>query len=294
MSIQHAVRDGLVVDWDILQELWDHSMSTYIKVDCKETPVLLSEKAYNSSAARQRCINRFCLQLSQLISLCRMCELMFENYNVPALFIAKDSALSCYSCGKTSGVVVDCGGSGTVVTPVTDGWSETSAISRGVVGGRYMDAYMLNFITSQMQMQYGLAAPKPLFRLNKTADSEGNVSVSAASLSNVHPSYDAYMALEMGRDIKESVCRMVDSSSALLEGDPRYVNMPLIPYVLPDGTVLDIGPERFQAPELLMDPSRADLDSAELEALGIGAYSPGGVPFTTDPVQKLIMDTVLR
>lgn len=223
-----------------------------------------------------------------------MCELMFENYNVPALFVAKDSALSCYSCGKTSGIVVDCGGSGTVVTPVTDGWSETSAISRGVVGGRYMDAYMLNFITNQMQMQYGMVAPKPLFRLSKTVDSEGIVSVSSANLKNVHRSYDAYMALEMGRDIKESVCRMVDSSSALLEGDPRYVNMPLIPYVLPDGTVLDIGPERFQAPELLMDPSRVDLDSAELEALGIGANCPGGVPFTTDPVQKLIMDTVLR
>ena len=278
MGIEHAVRDGLITDWDILEKLWDHSLSSYLKVDCKDTPVLMAEKSYNSSSSRQK-----------------MCELMFETYNVPALFIAKDSALSCYSCGKTSGVVVDCGGSGTVVTPVTDGWSETAAISRGVVGGRYLDSYMLNFVTAQVQQQFGLPAPKPQFRLTKTVDSAtGAVKAESASLRNVHPTYEAYMSLEMGRDMKESVCRMVDSSSALLEGDPRYLNMPLIPYVLPDGTVLDIGPERFQAPELLMDPSRVELDSSQLDTLGIGATCPGGVPFTVDSVQKLIMDSVLR
>ncbi|CAE7714483.1 ARP4 [Symbiodinium microadriaticum] len=277
MRIQHAMRDGLVSDWDALQQLWEHSVASYLKVDLKETPVLFAEKVYNSSTSRQK-----------------LCEMMFETYDVPALFIGKDSALSCYSCGKTSGVVVDCGGSGTVVTPVNDGWSETSAISRGPVGGRHMDAYMLQFVNTQMQQLYGLPPPKPLFRLTKTVTEDGSVTAQSNGLRRVHPTYDAYMALELGRDIKESVCRMVDSSSALLEGDPRYVNMPLIPYVLPDGTVLDIGPERFQAPELLLDPARALLDSAELETLGLSASSPGGVPFTTDPVQKLILDTVLR
>ena len=236
-----------------------------------------------------------CVRDDALVThLCRLCEVMFESYEVPALFIAKDSALSCYSCGKTSGVVVDCGGSGTVVTPVTDGWSETSAISRGPLGGRYMDAYMLQFINSQIQQLHGISSPKPSFRLSKGIAPDGSVCVQNRHLGEVHPTYDAYMSLELGRDIKESVCRMVDSSSALLEGDPRYVNMPLIPYVLPDGTVLDIGPERFQAPELLMDPSTALLHSPELEVLGLTTTATGGVPYTLDPVQKLILDTVLR
>jgi hypothetical protein len=42
----------------------------------------------------------------------RMCELMFETFEVPALFMSKDAVLSCYAVGRTSGLVIDCGASG--------------------------------------------------------------------------------------------------------------------------------------------------------------------------------------
>jgi len=43
---------------------------------------------------------------------CRMCELMFETFDVPAVFLCKDAVLSCYAVGRTSGLVIDCGASG--------------------------------------------------------------------------------------------------------------------------------------------------------------------------------------
>ena len=60
MRIQYAVRDGLISDWDAVQHLWDHSISSYLKIDMKETPVLLAEKVYNSSASRQKYVCSVC------------------------------------------------------------------------------------------------------------------------------------------------------------------------------------------------------------------------------------------
>jgi actin-related protein len=40
---------------------------------------------------------------------------------VPALFIAKNAVLSAFSFGRTTALVIDCGGSTTSVCPVHDG-----------------------------------------------------------------------------------------------------------------------------------------------------------------------------
>ena len=47
--------------------------------------------------------------------------IMFETYDIPALFLAKNAALSCYANGRTSGLVVDIGASTTTLVPVQDG-----------------------------------------------------------------------------------------------------------------------------------------------------------------------------
>jgi hypothetical protein len=128
---------------------------------------------------------------------------------------------------------------GTVVSPVHDGWTEVKGISRGKVGGRYMDAFILQTLEQQQSLS------KPLYRLNKTINSvTGEVEVSenkaflpggisgTGQALKVHPSYDAYMHLEMARDMKDCVCRMPPEA---LTSDPdmRFLSIPTTPYVLP-------------------------------------------------------------
>ena len=95
---------------------------------------------------------------------------------------------------------------GTVVSPVHDGWTEVKGISRSKVGGRYMDAFLLQILEQQQSLS------KPLFKLHKTLNSvtgevevtdnkaflEGGRTGTGAAL-RVHPSYDAFMYLEMAR-----------------------------------------------------------------------------------------------
>lgn len=211
--------------------------------------------------------------------------MMFEKYNAPAVFISKDAVLSCFSCGRTSGLVVDCGGSGTVVTPVNDGWVELKGVSRSVVGGRYMDAHMQSILASK-------SIPiRCAYQLQRNLVNE-RVTITPKTLTGVHPTYASYMQLELLRDMKESISRVAESS--LAENDSRFLNLPLLPYELPDGTIVDIGIERFSATELLFEPSSCDLHNDNLEILGMAASSPDFLPYSSESIQKLVMDSALR
>ena len=79
-----------------------------------------------------------------------MCETMFEKYSVPAFFLSKDAVLASYACGKTGGLVIDVGASGTVVTPVQDGWVDTKGMCRTAAGGRLIDAHIRNSVFAKV------------------------------------------------------------------------------------------------------------------------------------------------
>jgi len=54
MEIKPVMQDGLVKDWDMLERVWEHAITNHLKVEVRQTPVLLAEKSYNSPSARQK------------------------------------------------------------------------------------------------------------------------------------------------------------------------------------------------------------------------------------------------
>jgi len=226
---------------------------------------------------------------------------MFEKFEIPAIFLAKDAVLSLFSGGRTTGLVVDTGYSGTVISPVSDGWIETRGLTRSIIGGRFMDAYCYHLITNLLQGN----APKPMFRLHKTVTEDGlNVICKPkTNLINVHPSYDTYFNLEIARDIKETVCKMSDTP--VVESDLKLNTIPTSCYVLPDGTAVDIAVDRFKVPELLCDVSSLDFNNLPFApyliptqhlssgTLGAGVGS-GSIPSSTTRIPNLICDSVMR
>lgn len=212
-----------------------------------------------------------------------MAELMFETYETSAFFLSKDAVLACYACGKTSGLMVDLGASGTVTTPIQDGWAESRGVTRSPVGGRVLDARVETVLRAQ-QPQLSLV---PLYRLRKMTSTKtvsGFVAVENTSITSqrIHPSYDAYMKLELSRDFKQTVSRTAETY--LDENDPKFTNLPMIPYELPDGTMVDAGVERFQLAELLFNPSplMKDDNRAVNDMLNQLRYTPGTATTTTD------------
>ncbi|OUZ99180.1 Actin-related protein [Macleaya cordata] len=74
MEVLSPIKDGVVVDWDMVDNVWEHAFRERLLIDPKEHPMLLAEPSSNTPQQRER-----------------TAELMFEKYKVPALFLAKNA-----------------------------------------------------------------------------------------------------------------------------------------------------------------------------------------------------------
>ncbi|KAG5463100.1 MAG: hypothetical protein BJ554DRAFT_1742, partial [Olpidium bornovanus] len=75
-----------------------------LRVDPREHPLFLTESSWNTREARER-----------------TAELAFETFGVPASFICRNAVLSAFAAGRSSALVLDCGGGTTSAVSVYDG-----------------------------------------------------------------------------------------------------------------------------------------------------------------------------
>jgi actin-like protein 6B len=76
-SFRFFTEPRTVTDFDPIQSLITHSLKEVMKVQPEEHPVLFTEPAWNTQANRER-----------------MAEIMFEEMNVPAFYIANSGVLN--------------------------------------------------------------------------------------------------------------------------------------------------------------------------------------------------------
>ncbi|KAK9815677.1 hypothetical protein WJX72_007893 [[Myrmecia] bisecta] len=100
LQVDPVLQNGLYHDWDGLEALWHHAFSERLCVNPEEHPIMLAEPSHNTIENRER-----------------MCQLMFEQYQPPALFLAKNAVLSSFATGRQTSLVVDCGHEGTTGKP---------------------------------------------------------------------------------------------------------------------------------------------------------------------------------
>lgn len=92
MEVLSLFDDDGVLRFEYLDDIIEKSLVQNLMINMLETPILLSENAIHNKDFRMK-----------------MTEYMFEKYQIPALFMVKDPVLTAFSCGRSSGLILDCG-----------------------------------------------------------------------------------------------------------------------------------------------------------------------------------------
>ncbi|KAF8917801.1 actin-related protein Arp4p [Mucidula mucida] len=105
MEIGNPIKDGLIHDFEPIHDLVEHAITNVMGCNPTEHPILVTEPAWNTPENRER-----------------MAEIMFEEFQVPAFYIANTGVLNTFAAGKGSALVIDIGNQVASVTPVVDGF----------------------------------------------------------------------------------------------------------------------------------------------------------------------------
>jgi len=131
LEIVYPFENGVIKYWDDMENIWSHIFTNELKVDPKENNVLITDVLLNPKEYKEK-----------------IAQIMFENFNVPGLYIANPGVLNMYSAGKWTGFSIDLGDRFTNFTPVFEGFSLPYANFRQNLGGKDLTELMMDFTKS--------------------------------------------------------------------------------------------------------------------------------------------------
>ncbi|KAH8345544.1 hypothetical protein KR084_008903 [Drosophila pseudotakahashii] len=212
LTLRYPIEHGVVKNWDDMEKIWEHTYEL-LRADPMDLPALLTEAPLNPKRNREK-----------------MTEIMFEHFQVPALYVAIQAVLSLYATGRTVGIVVDSGDGVTHTVPIYEGFALPHASVRVDLAGRDLTDFLCKLLLEK-GVKLGTSAEREIVRDIKE------------KLCYVSMNYEQEMELEQKQ--KQQIALDIN----------RKLEKPEDSYELPDGQRICLGSERFRCPEALFQPS---------------------------------------
>mmetsp|Transcript_67017 Transcript_67017/g.143346 ORF Transcript_67017/g.143346 Transcript_67017/m.143346 type:complete len:386 (+) Transcript_67017:59-1216(+) len=220
LNLKHPIEHGVVMCWEDMENVWRHTFEQ-LQAEPGERPVLMTEAPLNPKANRES-----------------MVQVMFEEFDVPALHVAVSGALSLYATGSRTGLVVESGDGVTQVVPIFDDFVVPHAVKRLDLGGRDLSDYLTRLLREERGYPFATTAER-----------------------------------RAAWDMKEKHCYVAQNFNAELAraaetGDQERS------YALPDGSaIIAAGAERFRCPEALFQPGSVGKDVGGVHEMAFQAIT---------------------
>ncbi|KAH7830452.1 actin-related protein 3 [Monocercomonoides exilis] len=205
---------GIVSNWDHMEKFYEQCFYKYLRLNPEDYNVMLTEPPLNSPENREY-----------------LAEVMFETFNVKGMYIAVQAVLAIcatwlsknQTSQKLTGTVVDSGDGVTHIIPVSDGAVIPSAIKHIPIAGSDFTKFILEMIRDR------------------------------------EPALPSDEAMQIARNIKEKYCYV---SNHMVREYEKWDSNPQDYFKKYEGVhsvtkkpySIDIGYERFLAPEIFFNP----------------------------------------
>jgi len=182
----------------------------------------------------------------------KMFEMMFEKYGFHSAYIAIQAVLTLYAQGLLTGVVVDIGDGVTHICPVYEGFALPHLTRRLDIAGREVTRYLIKLLLLRG------------YAFNHTAD------------------------FETVRMLKEKMCYIAYNveQEQRLSQETTYLTEP---YALPDGRVIKLGGERFEAPEALFQPHLVNIEGQGIAELLFSTINSADLDIRSDLYKHIVL-----
>jgi actin-related protein 2 len=182
----------------------------------------------------------------------KLVEVMFEKYGFLGCHVAIQAVLTLYAQGLVTGIVLDSGDGVTHICPVYEGFSLSHITKRLDIAGRDITRYLIKLLLLRG------------YAFNHTADFE-TVRIMKEQL--------CYVA----HDIEEEQ-RLALETTVLVES-----------YTLPDGRVIKLGGERFEAPEILFQPHLTNCEGVGIAELLFNTIQQADMDIRPDFYKHIVL-----
>jgi len=185
----------------------------------------------------------------------KMVTTMLSKFNFKGAYVAIQAVCAMYGVGEFTGVVLDSGDGVTHTVPVYMGYEMPNSINRVDLGGRDLTNYMMKLVSDHGPALHG-SVGREIARKVKEAKEF------------------CYFAVDYEQELKKAQ----DNETDILKE-----------FLMPDGSKLSVGSERFRCPEALFQPSLLGKDLPGIHELVFNSISECAHGIRAELYKKIIL-----